>query len=720
MQLPDFRFPSGLLLLAFALTAGLAACEREDVTFVPDGTHSALPTGAVVSAHFYGRLVDADGGRVAGATVSVGGVEAVSDERGDWEIRGARVPDDNAHVRIQADGYFPASRTLTTSALSRRAVDIELVPLGAPTVLSAGEGGRVEAGGELATVTFPPDAFARELDGAAYDGEVEVYATFLPPRTRSTPRRMPGRLTGIAADGSTTGLRTLGMVGVELRSPDGEPLQLREGATAELRVAVPAAEGAIASVPLWSFDEEHGTWVEEGVARRVGEELVGEVSHFSWWNYDEFDVTVELCFRLVCADSIGSQTLAGRSTNSQRFYVAACAPAPWSGRSAFTDDEGSFCSHVPANATLTIAGSLELDAAWLWSREVTVGSSNLDLGTFEVDCDAPPSTDSLPCDIGTRGPGWQPRPPFPFDVSLSVASCHAGGGNVRVSVDDGTAGPVRTRVVTPDFDGVLRFSVLATDNLAVRTAPIPEEDGVEIQESPWRRVAYGNGRVDLGGIDFEAARFRVSSRELEVRVTDCDDEPYVGAEVEAVLWDGEVIFSGTTDRHGKASVHFGECAGAEADIVISDPSVAVIERVLLDQTQTLGPVRLCLGSTPYYFSVSVDDRSYALDAASGRAGTTGWSVYGAEEIDQTAPYFGLRGTQSVIGPGRYAVGGQAAIWFEQLRLPGLLVRRGDHDFRGYLEVTEFDEEATGRIRLAAARAGADSLVVELDTRFRRG
>ena len=46
--------------------------------------------------------------------------------------------------------------------------------------------------------------------------------------------------------------------------------------------------------PLWSLNERTGTWIEEGSGRVVaaaspsGLALRGEVTHFSWWNHDQF------------------------------------------------------------------------------------------------------------------------------------------------------------------------------------------------------------------------------------------------------------------------------------------------------------------------------------------------------------------------------------------------------------------------------------------------
>ena len=43
---------------------------------------------------------------------------------------------------------------------------------------------------------------------------------------------------------------------------------------------------AIEIIPLWSIDEETGQWIEESQASKIGNNYVGEVNHFSFWNCD--------------------------------------------------------------------------------------------------------------------------------------------------------------------------------------------------------------------------------------------------------------------------------------------------------------------------------------------------------------------------------------------------------------------------------------------------
>ena len=98
---------------------------------------------------------------------------------------------------------------------------------------------------------------------------------------------MPGAdLMAIANDGDTVPLISYGMVNVEMSDEDGNPLQLKDGCEAYLKYPAPKEFTSHDTIPLWYFNEESGLWVEEGYSTRQGDEYVGSVRHFTWWNCD--------------------------------------------------------------------------------------------------------------------------------------------------------------------------------------------------------------------------------------------------------------------------------------------------------------------------------------------------------------------------------------------------------------------------------------------------
>jgi hypothetical protein len=78
------------------------------------------------------------------------------------------------------------------------------------------------------------------------------------------------------------------MAAVELTGSSGELLQIAAGKKATISLPIPPAlsSSAPASIPLWYFNETNGLWKEEGSAIKTGNNYVGEVTHFSFWNCD--------------------------------------------------------------------------------------------------------------------------------------------------------------------------------------------------------------------------------------------------------------------------------------------------------------------------------------------------------------------------------------------------------------------------------------------------
>jgi hypothetical protein len=107
--------------------------------------------------------------------------------------------------------------------------------------------------------------------------------------------KMPGNLTGIGLANQTATLASMGMIGVELTSASGEPLQLKQSTKATIGFFIPndMLASAPATIPIWSFDEDAGIWREEGIAEKIENEYKADVRHFSFWNCDAWFETVE-------------------------------------------------------------------------------------------------------------------------------------------------------------------------------------------------------------------------------------------------------------------------------------------------------------------------------------------------------------------------------------------------------------------------------------------
>jgi hypothetical protein len=157
---------------------------------------------------------------------------------------------------------------------------------------------------------------------------------------------MPGMLYAQTETNEQAILETFGMLNVELRGSAGQKLNIKEGHTAEITLRIDDSQLATApnTIPLWHFDEEKGYWKEDGVATKVGNKYVGEVSHFSWWNCDAPFPLVTLTVTIVDANGNGiSNVGVGLIANGNTWPVM-----------GYTNIDGQISGLVPSNQTIVL------------------------------------------------------------------------------------------------------------------------------------------------------------------------------------------------------------------------------------------------------------------------------------------------------------------------------------------------------------------------------
>jgi hypothetical protein len=143
----------------------------------------------------FGRVVDAASAQgVAGVRVSVGGLTALTDVNGAFDI--ANVPQDaRAIVEFTGAGYASGARV---AAITNGATELQprLVPVGATADLPPASGGTVTHGGSAAQVVLAADSTQR-TDGSAPSGSVRVRMTPINPAIDSS--LLPGDYTTLVA-----------------------------------------------------------------------------------------------------------------------------------------------------------------------------------------------------------------------------------------------------------------------------------------------------------------------------------------------------------------------------------------------------------------------------------------------------------------------------------------------------------------------------------------
>jgi len=233
-----------------------------------------------------GRVTDVAGEAVAGATVSGGGGETVTDAQGRYELAIAAA--DGVRLEFSAAGFIRSLRTVHVVEGAPTMVHVGLMAAGPAQAFDADVGGRVESGG--GAVVLPAGGVV-DGDGQPIRGQAEVSITAIDPSDAAQMDNLPGSMMGDAEGGEQRLLESFGMLAVEL-SRDGQPLQIADGRQATIEIPVPETlapgEALPAEVPLWHLNTATNRWEADGVATLDAEDNVyrGQVGHFSIWNVD--------------------------------------------------------------------------------------------------------------------------------------------------------------------------------------------------------------------------------------------------------------------------------------------------------------------------------------------------------------------------------------------------------------------------------------------------
>lgn len=283
-----------------AMVIALAACSDnpEQVEVGPEPDPDPIPEYPnepvvnekveMVSQMVVGFVRDADGNALSGVTVTTGNQKIMTDNNGFFYFQEIGSVSERGVFRFSKEGYFDIVRSFEQT---REQFDVVMYAKGNGTItasetFTASEGKDVEVSGMK--VEIPASSLVDE-SGNAYSGQVQMDMIYMDPNNEHFADMMPGGdLTAIRSDNSSVQLVSYGMVGVNLTGSDGKELQLKEGEQSTVTFPVPEGMGddAPETIPLWHFNENAGVWVESGEAVRQGNEYVGTVGHFSYWNLD--------------------------------------------------------------------------------------------------------------------------------------------------------------------------------------------------------------------------------------------------------------------------------------------------------------------------------------------------------------------------------------------------------------------------------------------------
>ncbi|MEZ4888727.1 MAG: hypothetical protein R3E32_28635 [Chitinophagales bacterium] len=368
------------LLFLLAVTTFFHSCVKEEDYITKDTI--VLPSAKeMITTSIFGLVVDENDAPVINSEVLLktdNGFEATTtDENGNFKYFDVRVVREGAFLKVREAGKFEGFRKMNVTPNSYNYTKIKLLDKTIVGTVSSTTGGTVSHSSN-AQLKLSANS-VRYQNGGEYTGNVNVAMSWIDPTASDLPERMVGDLSGVDNVGEEVYLGTYGMLNVELLADNGDELQLKDGSPATLSFPVPASirSQAPSTIPLWSYNEDLGTWLEEGSATLQGGFYVGDVAHFSSWNCDYKGERISLTGKVVSRNSMGQDV----ETPFLQIYVTVEGILT---RGGYLDNSGEFeFYNFPANEVFTLTIKDRCDNI-IFEQEFGPFASDTDLGTIIV------------------------------------------------------------------------------------------------------------------------------------------------------------------------------------------------------------------------------------------------------------------------------------------------------------------------------------------------
>lgn len=366
------------VLLAF-ISVLFFQCQRE-LSYVGSGDQQPQTVPSPVKANLQGNVLDENGQPAEGVSVKIGAKSTTTDVKGYFRINDAVMDGNASLLTLEKPGYYKAFRTFSATSGTNQVV-IKLVKRDLGGTVNASSGGDVSLSNGT-KISLPANGIVRASDNSVYSGTVNVYASYIDPTSPDILERVPGSFMANDKDGKRVLLSSYGMMAVELESTTGQKLQIKPGSTATLTSPIPASalSSAPATIPLWYVDEATGLWKEEGSATKQGNNYVGTVQHFTYWNCDVPVPTIKFTATF--------KTAKGQPLVNTHIVIKPTTGNYYGSAHGFTDSLGQASGPIPANMGLVIEVTDGCNNV-IFSKNIGPFNENVDLGTITIPASVP-------------------------------------------------------------------------------------------------------------------------------------------------------------------------------------------------------------------------------------------------------------------------------------------------------------------------------------------
>ncbi|GIT98066.1 carboxypeptidase regulatory-like domain-containing protein [Sulfurovum sp. TSL1] len=228
-------------------------------------------------AKIEGHVTDKDTGTgLVGVQVNIGGCVTTTDSQGDYILMNIAVSD-KASVMFSAEGYYTNSTNIQITDLSPNYTTVEIDKYisqwtyDSQTLVSG------------AHIVIPSGVYINH-DGSPYIGQVTAGLSYRNSTEKGSEIVFPGEYKGEDNYGNIVPFISYGFTVIDLTDESGNALSVADDITLIFEATGAPAE----SIPLWFYDYEQGTWIEEGYATRLADGTYeGTVSHPGTWSLSQ-------------------------------------------------------------------------------------------------------------------------------------------------------------------------------------------------------------------------------------------------------------------------------------------------------------------------------------------------------------------------------------------------------------------------------------------------
>ncbi len=269
------------LLRAFALvfiSVLFFQCQKELSYIGSADPRPAIP--APITTSVQGNITDENGQPAAGVSIRVGSKTAVTDVKGYFRVNDADLDKYTSLVVAEKNGYFKGLRSFhATSGVNH--IEIQLIKKDLAGTVDAAAGGEAQTSNGF-KISLPANGIVMANNGAAYTGTVNVFASFIDPSQPAITRTVPGSFLADDKNGGRVTLASYGMMAVELETPAGEKLQIKQGSKARLTSPIPSSlqSSAPSSIALCMLMSQRASGRKKAAPRKQGINTPGKFPIF--------------------------------------------------------------------------------------------------------------------------------------------------------------------------------------------------------------------------------------------------------------------------------------------------------------------------------------------------------------------------------------------------------------------------------------------------------